>query len=300
MADNFKPLLASPVDFAKLDYDNVWGSPKLDGIRAIVRNSVVYSRKLLPIPSTRVQALFGRSEFEGLDGELGVGDPTSKTFYNDTYRGVMKKNADVDATFHVFDDTTIPETDYQDRLDSIRLRLRIASLGLPMSIVEQRRITSEASLLEYEAYLLALGYEGMMLRKFWGPYSHYKFGRSTPLEGTLLKLKRFSDKEAVIVGVEEEMANNNVATTDELGRTKRSSHQENKSGKGRLGALVCKTPEGVIFNIGTGYDAKMRDQLWRERETLPGQYVKYKSFDIGVVDAPRFPVFLGLRSAIDM
>ncbi len=96
------------------------------------------------------------------------------------------------------------------------------------------------------------------------------------------------------------MANNNEATRDELGRTKRSTHQENKSGKGRLGALVCRTESGVQFNIGTGFDADQREKLWKIGVNLIGRYVKYKYFAIGVVEAPRFPVFLGWRDPIDM
>ena len=68
------------------------------------------------------------------------------------------------------------------------------------------------------------------------PDGPYKCGRSTVREGYLLKLKRFADGEAVILGCCEQMHNANAAQQDAFGRTKRSSHKDNKIGKATLGA----------------------------------------------------------------
>ena len=150
----------------------------------------------------------------------------------------------------------------------------------------------------YEQYCLNLGYEGVILRD---PNSMYKHGRSTAKEGGLLKVKRFEDGEAGILAVEEQMHNGNEATTNELGRTQRSSHKENKVPMGKLGALVCKDlVTGIQFSIGTGFTDKLRKDMWAHRDTLIGATVKYKSFKIGVKDAPRHPVFLGMRDVDDM
>jgi len=50
-------------------------SPKLDGIRAIVRNGQVLGRSLKPLPNKLIQRMLGREDLEGLDGELIVGNP---------------------------------------------------------------------------------------------------------------------------------------------------------------------------------------------------------------------------------
>jgi DNA ligase-1 len=289
----FKPLLASPVDFDKLDYGNTWLSCKLDGIRAIVIDGVVMSRKLKPIPNAHVQRLFGG--LEHLDGELIVGEPNAKDVYQKTCSGVMSADGEPDVRFFAFDHIEDPTAEYCRRF--VRLSEYASDL---VKVVTQHGLLDHASLLDLETFYLEQGYEGVMLRAFQGPRSFYKFGRSTPKETTLLKLKRFEDAEAVVVGFEEEMRNDNEATTDALGRTKRSSHAENKVGKGRLGALVCQAPEGIEFNIGTGFTAAQREHLWIERSTWLGRIAKYKSFAIGVKDAPRFPVFLGWRDPIDM
>jgi DNA ligase-1 len=97
------------------------------------------------------------------------------------------------------------------------------------------------------------------------------------------------------------MHNANVAFQNELGRTARSSHQDNKVGKGTLGAFLCvDLATGANVSVGTGFTADQRADFWSRREQLRGQLVKYKHFPHGVKDAPRHPVFLGFRDPEDM
>jgi len=136
-----------------------------------------------------------------------------------------------------------------------------------------------------------------MLRSIHGLYKH---GRATEKSQDLLKVKRFVDDEATVIGYEEEMYNGNEATTNELGRTERSQHKENLVGKGSLGALVCLTNDNISFKIGTGFDADTRKSLWYDKENLVGKIVKFKYFPVGQVIAPRLPVFLGWRDSTDL
>lgn len=294
----FAPLLAKAVEWKHIDYSNTWVSKKLDGIRAIIIDGQVRSRKLLLIPNLHVQALFGnRPELEGFDGELIVGPANASDVYARTNSGVMSVKGDPDVMFHAFDHITNPCDTYTLRLKRLSEKPHLRGI----EIVPQHGVMNEQDVLDLEKMYLDDGYEGIMLRAHSGPSSFYKFGRSTAKEGTLLKLKRFSDGEAVIVGFQEQMFNGNEATRDELGRTKRSSHAENKTGKGTLGALICRDIEsGVEFNIGTGFDDSTKQDLWDRRDSLHGHFVKFKSFKIGVKDAPRFPVYLGMRSPLDM
>jgi DNA ligase 1 len=136
------------------------------------------------------------------------------------------------------------------------------------------------------------GHEGLMLRD---PDSCYKFGRATPVGQELVKVKTFEDAEATVIGYEEEMHNANEATVNELGRTKRSSHKANMTGKGRLGALIVLTQEGVTFNVGSGFTDDQRLSLWTNRKVLPGLTITYRYFNSGSKDKPRFPTFVGFR-----
>lgn len=288
----FKPMLACEAELDKLCFP-LLASPKLDGIRAIVRDGVVYSRSNKPIPNKYVQALFG--DYEHFDGELIVGEPTAHDVYRQTTSHVMSHDKeDFHVNFFVFDSVKDLGANY-----SVRHRWLVEAGGTNCGIVlhEQCRISSLEQLLDYEALCLEDGYEGLILRDPEGPY---KMGRSTMKEGYLLKLKRFVDAEAVVIGFEERMHNGNEATVSELGRTKRSSHQSGKSGRGDLGALVCRTSEGVAFNIGTGLNDAERAAIWKDRDQFLGCFAKYKFFPVGVKEAPRHPVFLGWRASEDM
>lgn len=291
MNTKFRPLLAVQADLDSLDYTDMWCSPKLDGIRAIVIDGVVMSRSLKPIPNKHVQALFRYFEF--YDGELIAGDPTSKSVYRDTASAVMSVEGRPNVTFFVFDHIETPEEDFNWR------NSKLENDG-DVKVLPQHPIANKADLESIEAMYLEQGYEGVMLRKARGPNSKYKFGRATTKSQTLLKLKRFVDDEFEVIGFEERTRNDNPATTNALGHTERSSHKENKVGRGDLGALVCRTADGLEFNVGSGFDDELRRQIWTNRENVRGKLVKVKHFSVGVKDLPRFPTFLGFRDKDDL
>jgi DNA ligase-1 len=284
---SFKPMLASPADFDSLVFPKLI-SPKLDGVRAVVIDGVVYGRSLKPIRNQQVQELFGRREFNGLDGELIVGDPTGADVFRTTSSVVNSVDKTGDIFFHVFDDITEPDKPFMHRLDTGLGKVA----GDQMLWVDQVQVDFLSDMESWEECYLAQGYEGAMLRD---PNATYKFGRSTAKEQILLKVKRFTDSDAVVIGFQELMHNGNEAKINELGLTERSSHKENKHGMGILGALVCRDPHGIQFNIGTGFTQADREQIWQERDHLLHKTVKYKSFQVGVKEAPRHPVFLGWR-----
>ena len=290
---SFKPLLAETLEnWANIPYP-VLASTKLDGIRAIIKDGVVYSRSMKPIRNEYVQELFGWADLDGLDGELIVGDPTDKDVYLKTNSGVMSASGCPDVKFYAFDRWDLADLPFVER----ESHLEDAALAVGVVRLTQRLINNSEELLTYEKDALALGYEGVMLRR---PEGVYKFGRSTAKEFILMKLKRFSDAEYKVVGFEERMKNNNEATKNELGYTERSTCQENLQGRGDLGALVLEFTDGQTFNCGTGFTDKDRAEIWNNRDQYIGQLAKVKSFLIGVKDLPRFPVWQGFRNKEDM
>lgn len=292
-------MLASKVtDFSKLVYP-LYASPKLDGIRAVVVDGVVMSRKMKPIPNAYVQKLFGHSELNGLDGELIVGRSTAKDCYTETMSGVMSLGGTPDATFWVFDDY-LAQGGFRARLAAVNkkiTKLRFAHVTSSIRPVPHSEIRTQEAMTIFEFGMLEAGYEGVCMRALDGPYKH---GRSTAREGWLLKCKRFQDGEAVVLGCEELQRNTNARETDALGHAKRSSAKAGQQAAGMLGALRvrdCKTK--VEFSVGTGFDEDFRRSAWVVRDQLIGKVIKYKSFNVGAKDLPRHPVFLGFRSAID-
>jgi len=284
-----KPLLAATASEEEIKYPCSI-SPKLDGIRCLGINGKPMSRKLIEIPNLYVQSVFASGVFDGLDGELIVGPPNADDAYRQTMSAVMSRDGEPDFTYYVFDRWDSPTTPFRERFASLSI------LPSPAKLVPHITVHDLTGLLEFEDLWLSEGYEGVMGRSLEGAY---KMGRSTMKQGILWKLKRFVDEEFEVVGFEELMHNENEATTDELGHTKRSSHQENKVAGGMLGALILRHPAG-LFRCGTGFTEEMRKEIWTNRAAYLGRFAKIKYFKVGVKDLPRFPVFLGWRDPRDM
>jgi len=155
---------------------------------------------------------------------------------------------------------------------------------------------------EMQAYYqkcLTEGYEGVMIRD---PLGVYKHGRSTKREGILLKLKPFADAEAVVVRIDELQHNENAAETNALGLTERSTAASGKSGGGTMGRLLVRAVTGDYsgkeFFIGTGFDSKLRAEIWASPQKFLGRKLTFKYQAHGSVDLPRIPVFLRWRDDV--
>lgn len=292
-SQTMKPMLAAATDGKHLTYPLLL-SPKLDGIRCLIIDGVACGRSLKPLPNKYVQKLFGRPELNGLDGELIVGLPTAKEVFQTTSSGVMSIEGEPEVMFHVFDDF-LETGGFQRRLHIAQRRIKKAKCCVA---VDHWKIEVADDLNRWEEDYLAMGYEGVMLRHPDGPYKH---GRSTAKEGWLLKAKRFEDSEARIIGFSELMHNANEAKRNELGHLERSSKKAGKQGAQVLGSFIVKDLKtGVEFDIGTGFTASQRQELWNVGDNLMGRIIKYKSQPTGVKDKPRFPVFLGFRDNRDL
>lgn len=285
-----RPMLGvnAPKDLSTLHYP-MYLSPKLDGVRAIVKDGVVYSRSGKPIPNKAVQEMYGY--LHGLDGELICGNPTDKNVYNKTVSAVMTEDGSDDISFWVFDCWNI-DSDYKTRYQYIENNHRFIDL------IEQWVVNSADDVVVFEKSYLDQGYEGVMLRN---PNAVYKHGRSTVKEEGLLKVKRFIDSEATILDVHPLFRNNNEAKTDALGYTERSTCKDNLVATNLLGSIIVKDLyTDVEFSIGSGFDEQTRIDLWQQKDSLVGKIVKYKHFPVGEKDKPRFPVFIGFRPKEDM
>ena len=265
----------------------------------MIIDGVVYSRSMKPIRSKIIQQLFGKPEYNGFDGELLYGDWAAKDVFNVTTQVVMatelKDCFDASKISLAVFDIIDSEKEFEDRYEIVKERVYQTN-NHQIVFVQHDICTDEQGLLDIEATHLNDGYEGIMVRSLSGCY---KQGRSTLKDGILGKLKRFSDDEALVIGFEEKMRNENTAYTNELGRTQRSQAQEGMVGAGTLGALVC-TCKGIQFTMGSGLDDKTRDMIWENRNKYLGKLAKFKYFAIGMVDSYRFPIFQGFRDEEDL
>lgn len=289
----FKPMKGDDADLSRLVFPYML-SPKLDGHRCLIKDGVALTSSLKPFPNKFIQAFFASGEYDGLDGELIVGEPTSPNVFRDTSSGVRRVEGEPDFTFWAFDRWDLGDRSARERHATLYdIVLPIDERVVPLAYYN---VVDHESLDWHEAELVGEGYEGVMLRH---PHSPYKCGRSTVKENYLLKVKRFADAEAEIIGFVEQMKNTNEKTTNALGRGERSSAKAGKVGKGTLGALQVRgingKYKGVEFEIGTGLDDRLRHEIWNYMDCILGRVCTYKFQDVGNYDKPRIPVFKAFR-----
>jgi DNA ligase-1 len=249
----------------------------------------------------------------GIDGEVVPGHVYSADVFRDAMSGIRAAEGSREFTFYAFDhvavhsDGTFYTGPYGDRLSLLEDMLELFgqeqqadAYHAKLVLCPTVKLYNLEQVWEYEARCLAEGWEGAMLRR---PDLPYKFGRSTNLGGHLIKLKRYEDAEAVVVGYEPWYQNQNEATQSPLGYTVRSAHQANKVPLERLGAWLCElaTDRSVKFAVGVmqGVTHGDRDRLWQNRDAYIGRTFKFKHQGIGGYDVPRQPVFLNWRDTTE-
>ena len=189
----------------------------------------------------------------------------------------------------------------------------LADLMQHIDIVPMEWCANMEELLELDNEWLDLGYEGTIIRD---PYKAHKQGRSTVKEGGLLRIKRFIEEEAVVIGIEEGQTNLNEKQTNELGNSFRTTHQENMTPNGQVGSLLCRMlkdvfdPQvkdklllaaGQVVTVSPGkLTVKEREHFFQNPHEILEQTIKFKFFPKGGKDKPRFPTYVCIRAAADM
>lgn len=289
-----KPLLSCEVPLDKVKFP-IYISTKFDGIRALVIDGVVYSRSLKPIRNKHVQKLFGKPEYNGFDGELIVGDIYAKDVFQKTTSGVMSEDGMPDVTYYVFDVFTNNTETYKERLYTLNDKLVLVQFPNVVA-TQQWYIETEEELTKLLSKEKVKGGEGLIGRN---PNGVYKYGRSTPKEQLSIKFKFFQQEDFEVVGFTERMHNTNEQKRDELGYAERSSAKEGLVPTDTLGSLVLKYND-TTFSCGTGFDDKLRKEIWDNKEMYLGKLASIRYMSVGSKDLPRIPSFIGFRHAEDI
>jgi ATP-dependent DNA ligase len=289
------PMLACSKSLTDEDLPNlrypVYVSYKLDGIRCrlMARDGKVraFSRTDKLIPNLAVQQWAEDYGIPGFDGEIIVANKT----FNEIQSIVMKRLAPPNHfRFYVFDHFSYPDRTYLQRLQIAQRQIESYDPDR-FNMLYVKKCNSAEDVRLYYIDAIAFGYEGLIIRSAEG---RYKNGRATWNEGTMLKMKKIEDAEATIIGYEEEQENMNAPTSDAYGHTKRSSHKENKVGKGTLGVIIAYY-NGQTIRIGSGWSDKEGLAMWKSRWSLEGKKVTFKFHNHGIKNKPRSPIFKGIR-----
>jgi len=237
------------------DLTGWWMSEKLDGVRAYWDGKTFTSRlgNRFIAPDWFTAGLPDTA----LDGELW----TDRKQFQKTVSIVRRQDASKHweaVRFLVFDAPKQPGP-FEQRLAFIE---RLFQAPLAYAEAHKHQVCEGLAHMQRElARIEQLGGEGLMFRE---PESLYEAGRSR----TLLKVKRFLDAEAKVIG--------HLAG--------RGRH------KGRLGSLEVITPAGTTFSVGTGLsDAE------RKNPPALGSVITYRFQELTDAGVPRFPSFVGVR-----
>jgi DNA ligase 1 len=293
-----KPMKApseSVVNLADLRYP-AFLSPKIDGMRTMGKSRRLLSSSMSEFPNDHLNQLMDSFGLHGIDGELVVGEPFGQDVLRRTMSGITAQQGEPDFTLYAFDVWESP-SGFRDRQMALRtlvhdlpIRIRSRVRIVPQVLVE---LPGEAA--QLEDTWLEMGFEGAMYRSIDG---RYKFGRCTWKEANVLKVKRFVDAEAVLVGIEEAMANKNGLAPS--GR--RSTHRDGLVGKGELGMLkAMDLKTGAAIRVGPGRLTKTeRVAIFRNPDAFMKKVFTYKHFPHGRFEAARHPVFKCWRHPIDL
>lgn len=274
-------------------------TPKYDGLRVIMHPSLgVVTSSLKPFPNRHVRKKLEPFLSLGFDAEVYCGSHEKDYDFNLTSGQLRRFNGEPDFTVKVFDIVTFPDLQFQTRFRTMLRYFQSSTVKdcKFISLAPMRIAKSVQDVLDFEAICLTAGYEGVMLRC---PQSKYKYGKSTLKEQYLIKVKRFVDQDAIIIGYEQMFSNGNAATIDERGLTKRSTHQDNMIPMDTLGKLIVRGLEGDFkdkeFSIGTGMTMAQRKDFWKNQAHYLGKKVVFKFQNHGIKDSPRIPVLKGVR-----
>lgn len=302
---NYKPMKASDWNEKKVKLP-VFIQPKVDGVRSVyLNNKGVTGRSLKSHGNRYVTKAYSDTVFMGLDGEMAAEKETHPALCRLTTSALSTHEGEPYILWWLFDYIT-PKTialPYSERYKWLtdrywEIHAMQHHLAANLRIMPSYHCKDMDELLYYDAKFNDDGFEGSCLRR---PDGLYKEGYSTVTEGGLLRIKRFVDKDAIVVSIQEGQRNENTATIAPSGYTERSTHKENMVPNGMVGALDCidiETQKPITVSAGS-MDHDDRKRFFQNPHLIVGQTIKYKTFPKGVKDKPRFPTFQCIRSASD-
>jgi DNA ligase-1 len=270
-------------------------SRKYDGIRLVRHEDKLITKSGKQLPNKHIRNWCLANVPPGFDFEVISGPPNLETTYNTTYRAAMTIEGEPDFHLYMFD---LCDRDNMYAIDRYK-RLQCFPANQRIVVVEKYLCTDMVQVQAYYDQFLSEGYEGAILQT---PDSFYKSGKCTPKENIQLKLKPEDDFDATIIDVYEAERNDNEAFLNELGETKRSTHAENKVGKGIAGGFLARdhlTGETIRIGCGKMKHAE-RAEVWQDKTNYIGRGFVYRSMTYGVKDAPRQGRWYRWRDTVDM
>lgn len=310
-----KPLLAKDVNEDKMTFPCVL-QYKRDGVRLLVQEGTAYARSLKKHENKYTTALFSNSLFNGIDSEATSGeDSAADSLCRKTSGDMRRIEGTPDIHLWCFDYVTedTKNLPYSTRFALLAEKVdELNKLGFSnIHLVEYQMCSSKTEYEEFKQKAISTGYEGVIIRD---PNLPHKEGRSSSTKAHCLRFKPFLTAEVFVTGITEGNSNQNEAKVNELGRTERSSHQENLQPNGLLGSiqgtliadlldisgnLIAKAGTEITVSPGETTLAE-RKEFWDNPETIIGNIVEFEYFAFQCLNLPRYPTFKSIRSPVNL
>ena len=290
-----EPMLAKEFNARWID-GAFYLQPKLNGHRIIWDGSRLWTRQGKPIVSVPglIDELGKLFADKPLDGEL-YSHGMSFQKITQTGRRTVNVTDDPNLCMYVYDIPVANQT-FVERWNTINVNYRNiieSSQRIRIVPVEHRTSATAAELSNPQLLnVFAAEYEGTMLRNQHGLYT---FGKRS---SDLLKIKRFHDTEATVIGVTQLNTFEKILVpAGTPGSRKKSNGTYVKNGDATpqpmIGALVCELPNGVRFEIGSGFDHAERKKYWKQPPI--GKLVTFQYQELSPDGVPLFPSYLRMR-----
>ena len=253
--------------------------PKLDGLRCVstkIDGKVAMwfrSGKLITtLPNINLQ--LNRIMLNGdiLDGELYIHGEDFNSFTGAIRASVGLNEQTTDRIqYWIYDCPRIGQWNethqFAGRFGALVDRIGVCTESIPnLKLVETQMVSSfDESMRWYEQWI-SDGFEGMMFRNYLMPYEQKR-------SYNLLKYKDFDEDEFPIVDYVE-------------GRGHLAGH---------VGAFVCATPAGNLFNAKMKGNTEYLKELFEHPEQFEGKSLTVKYFRMSKDLIPRFPVAKAIR-----
>jgi len=323
-----QPMLApnDTPDLGELRYP-IFASLKLDGVRFLIFDGKMLSRKMEPLhPATvkRFQPVIDWAAESDvcLDGEIW--SPNLK--FNQIQSALAHPAPGDGLKLYIFDILNVPEwysskswkdADADDHLTQFSQRVvryfAWCQCNDPteqfLVPVEQHRCLNAEQINEQLQVAKADGGEGLMLKS---PTSYYVHSRTTARQNIFWKLKFWNEVNAKIVGFKQgktltEEARENNTQRNALGSLKRGHRKGDRAEVDKVGSVEVEIADGQMFPKGTrcfvGFTENVyhlrSDITWDNREKFLGKHVDIVFQEHGSKNKPRMGRIVRLRPDLD-
>lgn len=293
-------------------------SDKLDGMRVLALDGVLYSRNLKPLRSEIQERwqdflLIAKKHAWVFDGEIfEYGNPN----FGSLMSKITKGGSDVPDSLgiHVFDAVPLKEwgskltgaLSYKTRVQMCKHILESWEVAISSNVIPmpQFECASPAQLEAAFDAALSRGTEGLIARD---PLGKYKHGRGTLNEGLIFKFKEWVTQDGVITGFNQgtkmkEDVRLGERTIDAFGHREISHKKDTRELCNLIGSYEVTLTDGRVIGAGLkkGLDLTWGPQDWESRNRYLNLSVEVEYMEHGTKSLPRFSRITRRRPDLDL